>query len=112
MTALLITSLHEYAGKTMLCAGLGQYWVDSGRKVGYFSPCFSESEMALQKHQSLSLVRQTLGLTESAEALYPLLSADSAAVQAAFAAVSRGVDMMVIWAEWQNLLPKVTLCFQ
>ncbi len=102
MTALLITSLHEYAGKTMLCAGLGQYWIDSGRKVGYFSPCFSESEMALKKHKSLSLLRHTLGLTESAEALYPLLPVDSAAVQAAFAAVSRGVDMMVIEGSYKH----------
>jgi uncharacterized protein len=35
VTALYITSRSENAGKTMLCAGLGKYWLSAGKKTGY-----------------------------------------------------------------------------
>ncbi len=35
MVTLYVTSITENAGKTMLCAGLGKNWTDSGKKVGY-----------------------------------------------------------------------------
>ena len=99
MAVILITSLTEHAGKTMLCTGLGKCWMDAGRKTGYFNPCFSATEVSLKKQKSLELVRQVLGLAENTEIIEPLLSADAAAIQAAFALVSQGKDMMVVEAK-------------
>jgi BioD-like phosphotransacetylase family protein len=96
VTALIIASLFEHAGKTMLCAGLGKHWIESGRKVGYFNPRFSETEITPDQQKSVGLVRHTLGLVETAEVLNPLLPVDPAAIQTAFSVVSQGKDMMVI----------------
>lgn len=35
MTALYVTSTSENAGRTMLCAGLAKFWLNSGKVVGY-----------------------------------------------------------------------------
>ena len=100
MAVVLITSLTEHAGKTMICAGLGKYWRDSGRKVGYFKAVLSGAEKTIYEEKSLNLVRQIMGLTESAEELSPLLPIDSAAIRAAFSVVSNGKEMVLIEASF------------
>ncbi len=95
MVALLIVSIAEHAGKTMLCTGLGKFWQNSGRKIGYFKPAFSVAEKTAYEHKSLSLVRQVLGIGEAEEVINPLLTGDSA-IQAAFSAVSEGRDIVMI----------------
>jgi len=93
---LLIASLTEHVGKTMLCAGLGKYWQDSGRKVGYFKPVFSAAEKTASEEKSLALVSQVLGLMETAGVINPLLTGDPASIQDAFFAVSQGKDIVII----------------
>jgi len=96
VAALLIVSLTEHAGKTMLCTGLGKYWQDSGRKIGYFKPAFAAAEKTASEDKSLALVRQVLGLKETVEVINPLLTGDPASIQAAFSAVSQGKDIVII----------------
>jgi BioD-like phosphotransacetylase family protein len=100
VAAVLIVSLTEHEGKTMICAGLGKYWRDSGRQVGYFKPVFSTAEKTKSEEKSLNMVRTLLGLTESVEELNPLLPTDSAAIRAAFSVVSEGKEMVLIEANF------------
>ena len=95
---LLIVSLHERAGKTMLCAGLAKYWQNCGRKVGYFKPVFSAGEKTASQEKSLALVRNVLSLTETPEVIHPLVPNSPEPLKAAFAAVSQSKDIMVIEA--------------
>ena len=96
MTAVLITSFSGHVGRTMVCAGLGKHWVDSGRKVGYFCPVFFEAEKNSAQNKSIGLVRQLLSLNETVEVLSPLISSDPLAIQAAYSVVSQGKEMMFI----------------
>jgi BioD-like phosphotransacetylase family protein len=96
LKALLIVSLSERAGKTMLCVGLGRYWQNSGRKVGYFKPAFSVEGKTASEEKSVALVRQVMGLTETSELINPLLTNRHDQLQTAFTAVSQGKDIMII----------------
>jgi BioD-like phosphotransacetylase family protein len=94
--ALLITSLNERAGKTMLCAGLGKYWRDSGRKIGYFKPNFFDAEKTASEEKSLALISRMLGLAESMEVLSPRVGGDAADIQAAFKIIAANKDIVLI----------------
>ncbi len=96
MTVLMIVSSSEHAGKTMLCAGLGRYWQNSGRKVGYFEPVFSAEDKTASEGKSVALVRQVLASTETAEAISPLVLDSTISLKAAFASASQDKDIMII----------------
>jgi uncharacterized protein len=96
MTAILVTSITRFAGKTMLCAGLSKCWQTVGRKVGYFKPIFSQSERTKDEEKSLSMIKSILGLTETVEVISPLLQNDPDAIKAAFKSVSQDKEIILI----------------
>ena len=65
MSALYVSSISENAGKTMLCAGLGKYWLGSGKKVGYLKLVTpEEKEKPTGAGGDDAFIQRLLGLTE------------------------------------------------
>lgn len=112
MITLYITSTTPYAGKSALCVGLGKRFQRDGFKIGYMRPlttsktCIGECVV----DQEAEVMRQTLGLTDPAPAMWPVcLDPATVAtvlrgegedyakmVKRAFAQVSRGKDIMIL----------------
>ena len=74
MISLFITSLSGNAGRTMLCAGLGKYWLDSGKKVGYLKPCLPPSVAPEAEDPDAAFIHKLFGLTESVDSLTPTVN--------------------------------------
>jgi uncharacterized protein len=95
MTALYITSLSEHTGKTMLCAGLGKTWQNSGKKVGYLKLQISNTG----SDKDAEFVKQVLGLKEPLEALsFSIESKGDIAgvIKQAYQKVVSGKDVVLI----------------
>ena len=94
MVALYVTSLDKAAGKTALCAGIGKYWLDSGRKVGYLKPVTDEakSQAPAGANHDVSFMKRILALEASEDLLCPALGK----LREAYAQVSRGKDVVLV----------------
>ena len=87
MSALYITSLERGAGKTGICAGMGQYLLESGRKAGYLKPLAAKGI-----DQDAAFMKQILALVASDDILNP--SPDS--VKKAYDQVSQVSDVVMV----------------
>ena len=74
------------AGKTTICAGIGKYLTDNGRKVG-----FLKLKAANGDNGDAAFMKQVLGLTDNLVA-----SCDPDKVQEAFTRVAQGIDTVII----------------
>jgi len=100
MTALYIASLAEAQGKTALCAAIGRWFQEKGKKVGYLKPL--RASQAPDK--DAAFLKQALSLEELVEQLSPLSLNEALAspadleqkVQAAYEIASRGKDILII----------------
>ncbi|MFC1920687.1 DRTGG domain-containing protein [Chloroflexota bacterium] len=90
MTALLVTSPEKGSGKTALCAGLGKYLQNAGKKVGYLTSDTGDSNDAV-------FMKNALSLEETAEAL-----SSKGNVKDAYAKVSQGKDVVIIEGDYQS----------
>ena len=87
MGALYITSLDRGAGKTGICAGIGQYLLESGRKVGYLKPLSAKGI-----DQDVAFMKHILALEASEDILSP--SPDS--VKKVYDQVCQGKDIVLV----------------
>jgi len=87
LSALYITSLDRGAGKTGICAGIGQYLLESGRKVGYLKPLSARGI-----DRDIGFMKQVLAMEASEDTLGP--SPES--VKKAYGEVSQGKDVVLV----------------
>jgi BioD-like phosphotransacetylase family protein len=80
MTSLYITSLSEHSGKTMLSAGLGKNWLDSGKKVGYLKLVTSDQT---ELDKEVLFIQKLFGLTEPVDTLTVMADESGSTVQTA-----------------------------
>ena len=100
MAVLYVTSSEEGAGKTMICAGLGKYFLNDGRKVGFFKPLLAQDGLPQKAADDDALfLKQILSLEEPLEHLSPEVvdgaNLDSK-VKEALTKVSAGKDMVIV----------------
>ncbi len=81
------------AGKTMLCAGLGRYLLNEGKKVS-----FLKVNLGKAGHEDPSFLKQTLSLDEPLEHLSPRLTGGDlkGELKKALSRVSSGKDVVLI----------------
>lgn len=87
MVALYVTSLANAAGKTAICAGIGRYLLDRGRKVGYLKPLTAGAD-----DQDALFMKRILALEESEDVLCPA----AGNFKGAYAQVAQGKDVVLI----------------
>lgn len=75
MTALYVTSIQTFSGKTAICLGLGRQMQADGLRVGYFKPLGTQPREIHAGHYSdedALFARQVLALSEPTEVLAPI----------------------------------------
>jgi BioD-like phosphotransacetylase family protein len=77
MISLFIASLSGSNGKTMLCAGLGKHWLDSGKRVGYLKPRLTPSVTPELENHDAVFIQKLFGLTVSVDSLNPAVNTGS-----------------------------------
>jgi BioD-like phosphotransacetylase family protein len=94
LVALYVTSSERAAGKTALCAGIGKYLLDSGRKVAYLRPLTAEAKNQAADGEShdASFMKRILALEASEDVLCPALGK----LREAYAQVSQGKDVVLV----------------
>ncbi|MBC7233301.1 MAG: phosphotransacetylase family protein [Chloroflexi bacterium] len=112
MITLYITSTTPYAGKSALCVGLGRHFQKNGYKLGYMRPLTTVKTRIGEcvVDEEANLMRQSLGLTNHVEAIWPVCL-DAPAIEAvlrgegpdypkivmdAFVELSKGKDIMIL----------------
>ncbi len=95
MVTLYVTSSQGNAGKTAICAGLGQYLLNKGQRVGFLKPTpadkAADGDGAFMKH--------ILALEEALDSICPVISDQNNlanSVKQAYDQISRGKDVVVI----------------
>jgi BioD-like phosphotransacetylase family protein len=99
MSALYITSLSEYAGKTMLCAGLGKNWQGGGRKVGFFKPRISGTGTQYESDKDAAFMKLVLALQEPVDMLSPIIDSQgdmAGSVKRAYGEIAQGKDIVLV----------------
>ena len=71
MTNLYLTSM-ESAGKTALCAGIGNKLIKKGYKLGYIKPVKISENSSIGEDGDVSFIKKALGLEDSSEKLAPI----------------------------------------
>jgi BioD-like phosphotransacetylase family protein len=95
MITLVITSLTGNAGKTMLSAGLAQYWLNAGQKVGYFQPVAGDSGNQPDSNRDTAFMQQLLGLIAPPASESPDKPAELPPPPS-FSAAAQGKDVVII----------------
>ena len=90
LVALLVTSPEKGSGKTTLCAGLGRYLQNAGRKVGYLKPGNADGDIEFMKN--------ALSLEETAESLSPELIE----IKEACDRVAQGKDVVLVESDYES----------
>jgi BioD-like phosphotransacetylase family protein len=92
LVALYVVSTEEAAGKTAICAGLGKFLQDSGKKVGFLKPLSAGKS---GDDGDAAFMKKVLNLAEAAESLCPPFN-DVAKVKEAYEKASQGKDAVII----------------
>lgn len=100
MVALLITSLGPGSGKTTVCAGLGRYLVERGKKVAFFKPVIASSTPPAQESTNdAALMKHLLSLEEPTDLLCPVFGDENrlkSGIRDAYSRVAAGKDVVII----------------
>jgi len=94
VTAIFIASLAEGGGKTSICAGLAQYMVGKGKKVGFMKPVTMEGV-----DSDALLMKNVLSLAESPEDIGPFIGDSkkiSSVVKQTYDRISKDKDIVII----------------
>ena len=101
MVALYVKSSEKAVGKTALCAGLGKYLLNDGKKVGFFKPLIGDSKnLPIEGADSDTVfMKHIFALEEPVDYLCPVISdpsnlADS--IKEAYAKVSLSKDVVIV----------------
>ncbi len=93
MTALYITSISENAGKTMICAGLGKSWLNSGKRVGYLKILISpDKEKSAGANRDAAFLQRIFGLNGQPETLISTPSG----IKEVYSRASQGKDLVIV----------------
>ena len=90
MAALYIVSAERAAGKTAICAGIGKYLLDAGKKVGFLKPVMEGG-----KDGDAAFLKQVLALPEAVESLCPPIS-DAKKIKEAYDRVSQDKEVVIV----------------
>ncbi len=96
MVTVYITSVEAGIGKTTIGAGLGQHWLDEGKKIGFLKPAIADGSAA---DEDTAFMKGILGLAEPVELLCPVYSDESrlrSGTKEAYSRVSQGKDVVII----------------
>ena len=97
MVILYITSSTAGSGKTAIATGLGKYFLDQGKKVGYFKPVLSAGKSA--EDADAALMRRFLSLQEKEDSISPLFKNEAdlkSNLMSAFLRVAAGKDIVIV----------------
>ena len=100
MAALYVTSSQTGAGKTMVCAGLGRYLKDKGKKVGFFKPLVADIKGGAADSDA-AFIKRILSLKEPLEDICPAIDT-AAGVKKAYDKVAKGKDVVIIEGVWRQ----------
>jgi uncharacterized protein len=64
LVKIFITSIAGKAGKTMLSVGLGKYWLDHSKKVGYLNHSSAHADQSVSSNPDTLFMQKVLGLNE------------------------------------------------
>lgn len=97
MTALYVASLAESQGKTAICAAIGKWFQEKGKKVGYFKPLRTNQT----PDKDTAFLKKVLSLDEPVEQLSPVNINEAPAdletnIKAAYEAVSKNKDIVLV----------------
>ena len=98
MTALYMTSLSENAGKTMVSAGLGKYWLHKGKTVGYLKLLLREGQKPPRERliKMLDSSRKYLIYLDPLEVISAVVGPQGEGIKQAYEAVSRDKDIVIV----------------
>jgi uncharacterized protein len=95
MITLYITSASSKAGKTMISAGLGKYWLESGKRVGYLK-LISAGQSRPDKDQDVGFIKNVLNLTDPADRLAAVVDEKNPALPAAAPAGLSDIEILIV----------------
>jgi uncharacterized protein len=95
LTALYVTSLYEDAGKTAICAGIGRYLRECGKKVGYLKPIVTETKAG---DTDAAFIKKVLELAEPVADLAPVIPPGdlTGGIIRAYQGVAAGKDLVMV----------------
>ena len=99
MVTIYVTSLEGGSGKTTVCAGIGKYLKDDGKKVGFFKPVIAGSKPAGAADGDAVFIKQILTLRDSVKSINPSYSDDSkltSDITEDFNKIARGKDVVIV----------------
>ena len=99
MVTIYVTSLEGGSGKTTVCAGMGKYLKDDGKKVGFFKPIIAGSKPVVSADRDAVFMKQILALRDSIKSINPSYSDDSkltSDITEDFNKVARGKDVVIV----------------
>jgi BioD-like phosphotransacetylase family protein len=105
LAALYITSPYASAGKTVVCAGLGRYLKNDGKKVGFFKPIIAEIKSPQAVDSDTQFMKQVLALKEPIGSLCPVIGGKgklATKIKQAYAKVAKGKDIVIVEGVWRQ----------
>jgi hypothetical protein len=95
VVTIFIASLSSGAGKTAICAGLGKYLMNQGKKVGYLTPVIGKGNAKADA----SFMKEILALPESLDFICPNFESENqlaASIKKLIDVVSGGKDVVLV----------------
>jgi len=95
VVTIFVASLSHGAGKTAICAGLGKYLINHGKKVGYLSPTIGSDN----NKADASFMKEVLALPESLDFICPNFENENqlaANIKKLIEVVSGGKDIVLV----------------
>jgi BioD-like phosphotransacetylase family protein len=92
---LFISSISSGAGKTTVCAGIGKYLVNQGKKVGYLNP----SILPEKQNVTASFMKEILSLPEPLDFICPTFENENrltSSIKKLIDAISGGKDIVLV----------------
>lgn len=105
MAAVYVTSLRGGSGKTVVCAGLAQHLVATGKKVAYFKPVIADVKSQPAEDSDAVFFKETLALEEPEAQICPTigdLDVSAGEIKAAYERISKGKDVVIVEGIWRQ----------
>jgi hypothetical protein len=99
LVALYVTSSERAVGKTALCAGLGKYLLNDGKKVGFLKPLIADGKPKEGADSDAVFMKRIFALEEPVDYLCPVISGQNNltnSIKEAYAKVSQGKDVVIV----------------
>jgi uncharacterized protein len=107
MLTLCVTSLSEHTGKTLLCAGLGKFWTEKSKKIGYLKPLFSDTKnQTVSVDRDIIFMQKLLDLKESIDLIGPVTNNQNdseALIKQAYSQITAEKDIVLIEGSTLNM---------